>query len=73
MDNLIYIGLLVLAIVIFFIIFKINLKKAKQIKENKELEKITDKFPENIEIIIQFHIFKHYSCLLYYHFNINLF
>lgn len=50
MENIIYIILLILAIILFKIIFKINLKKAKSIKENKEAEKITDKFPDNIEV-----------------------
>ena len=50
MENIIYIILLVLAIIIFKIIFKINLKKIKSMQENKELEKITDKFPGNVEI-----------------------
>lgn len=50
MENIIYIILLVLAIILFKFVFKINLKKAKSLQENKELEKITDKFPENIEV-----------------------
>lgn len=50
MENVIYIILLVLAIILFKFVFKINLKKAKSLQENKELEKITDKFPENIEV-----------------------
>lgn len=50
MENIIYIILLVLTILLFKIIFKINLKKAKELNENKTLEKITDKFPENVEI-----------------------
>ena len=50
MDNIIYIILLVLTIILFKIVFKINFKKAKSLQENKELEKITDKFPENIKI-----------------------
>ncbi|MBQ3145801.1 MAG: zinc metallopeptidase [Clostridia bacterium] len=50
MENIIYIILISLTIVLFKIIFKINLKKAKEIQQNKELEKITDKFPENIQI-----------------------
>ena len=50
MENIIYIILLILAIILFKIIFKINFKKAKSLQENKELEKITDKFPENVEI-----------------------
>ena len=50
MENIIYIILLSVAIVLFKVIFKINLKKAKELNENKELEKITDKFPENVEV-----------------------
>ncbi len=50
MENVIYIILLVLAIVLFKFVFKINFKKAKALQENKELEKITDKFPDNIEV-----------------------
>lgn len=50
MENAIYIILLSIAIILFKFVFKINLKKAKALQENKELEKITDKFPENIEV-----------------------
>jgi len=50
MESIIYIVLIIITILIFKFIFKINLKKAKSFKENKELEKITSKFPENIEI-----------------------
>ena len=50
MESIIYIILLVITIVLFKIIFKINLKKAKHLQENKELEKVTDKFPENVEV-----------------------
>jgi len=50
MENIIYIILISLTIILFKFIFKINLKKAKEIQENKSLEKITDKFPENIQI-----------------------
>lgn len=50
MENVIYIILLSLAIILFKFVFKINFKKAKALQENKELEKITDKFPENIEV-----------------------
>lgn len=50
MEEIIYIVLLVITIVLFKFVFKINLKKAKYMQENKEAEKITDKFPENIEI-----------------------
>lgn len=50
MENVIYIILLSLAIILFKFVFKINFKKAKALQENKELEKITDKFPKNIEV-----------------------
>lgn len=50
MENIICAILLIIVIVLFKIIFKINIKKAKTIKENKEIEEITDKFPENIKI-----------------------
>ena len=50
MENIIYIILLIIAIGLFWIIFRLDLKKAKNMQENKELEKITDKFPENVEI-----------------------
>lgn len=50
MENIIYAILLVVSIVLFKFTFKINFKKAKQLEKNKELEKITDKFPENVEI-----------------------
>ena len=53
MESYIYIILLIVTIILFKYIFKINYKKAKKIQENKELEKITDKFPENIKIAEQ--------------------
>ena len=50
MEIICYSILVVLTIITFKIIFKINIKKMKEKRENKELEKITDKFPKNIEI-----------------------
>ena len=50
MEEIIYIILLILTIILFKFVFKINLKKAKKLSQNKELEKITDKFPENVEV-----------------------
>ena len=50
MENVIYIILLILTMILFKFVFKINLKKAKNLQENKKMEKITDKFPENVEI-----------------------
>lgn len=50
MENVIYIIILVLTIILFKFVFKINIKKAKSLQENRELEKITDKFPDNVEV-----------------------
>ena len=50
MENYILIAMLLISSVIFKIVFKINFKKAKEFKENKELDRITDKFPENVEV-----------------------
>ena len=50
MEIICYAVLLLLAIILFKFIFKINIKKIKEKQENKELENITDKFPNNIEI-----------------------
>ena len=48
-----YIVLLIIAIIIFRILgimFDINIKKIKQIGEDKELDTLTQKYPKNIEI-----------------------
>lgn len=50
MEMICYLILIFLTIVLFKFVFKINFKNMKQKQENKELEKITDKFPENVEI-----------------------
>lgn len=50
MESIVYIILLIATIILFKIIFKISIKKAKSMQENKDAEKITDKFPDNIEI-----------------------
>ncbi len=50
MEEIIYLILLVLTIPLFILVFKLDLKKTKELQENKELERITDKFPKNIEI-----------------------
>ena len=42
--------LLILTIILFKFVFKIDFKKTKSLQENKDAEEITDKFPENIEI-----------------------
>ena len=48
-----FIVLLIIVVIIYFIlrfIFDFNMKKIKEIGEDKELDKITQKYPENIEI-----------------------
>ncbi len=48
-----YVVLLIIAIIIFIILgimFDVNIKKIKQIGEDKELDILTQKYPENIEI-----------------------
>lgn len=50
MENVVVVLCILVTMVLLKIIFKINFKKAKSMQENKKLEKITDKFPENIEI-----------------------
>lgn len=50
MEEYICLLLCVLTIILFKVIFKINLNKAKALEENKTMQKITDKFPENIKV-----------------------
>lgn len=48
-----FIILLIMIVIIYFIlifIFEFNVKKIKKIGEDKQLDKITQKYPENIEI-----------------------
>ena len=48
-----YLVLLIIAIIIFIILgimFDVNIKKIKQIGEDKELDTLTQKYPGNIEI-----------------------
>lgn len=48
-----FIILLIIVVIIYFIlrfIFDVNIKKLKQIGEDKELDEITKKYPENAEI-----------------------
>ena len=44
MEEIIYIVLLVVTIVLFKWVFKINIKKAKELQENNEAEKINAKY-----------------------------
>ncbi len=50
MEYIIYLSLIIITVVLLKIVFKIKYKELKKLSENKELEKITDKFPENVEV-----------------------
>jgi hypothetical protein len=50
MESFIYLFLLIITVVLFKIILKIDFKKAKKLKQNKEIEAITNKFPNDIQI-----------------------
>lgn len=48
-----FIVLLIIFVIMYFILkyfFDVNIKKIKEIGENKELDKVTQKYPENTEI-----------------------
>lgn len=48
-----FIVLLIIVVIMYFIlkfIFSFNMKKIKEIGEDKELDKLTQKYPENVEI-----------------------
>lgn len=50
MENIILISICLLIIILLKFIFKINYKKAKKLENNQDLQRITDRFPENIDI-----------------------
>ena len=50
MEPMFVIASILATIVLLKYAFKIDFKKAQRLNENKELEKITDRFPENKEI-----------------------
>ena len=50
MESIVVIALILFMIILFKIVFKIDLKKVEPLKEDKELQKLTDKFPENVQI-----------------------
>ena len=51
MEYIIIIAILIITVILFKIIFRINVKEIKQIAENnKELDEIVKKYPSNIEI-----------------------
>ena len=50
MNSMYAIGMILVTIVLLKYVFKIDVKKAKELNQNPEIEKITDRFPDNIEI-----------------------
>ncbi len=50
MDSIIVVALILVSMVLLKYIFKLDIKKADPLKEDKALEKLTDKFPENVEV-----------------------
>ena len=50
MEPMFILAIVLVSIVLLKIIFKLDIKKAETLTENKELEKLTDKFPENVEV-----------------------
>ena len=50
MNSMYAIGMILVTIVLLKYVFKIDVKKAKKLNQNPEIEKIIDRFPDNIEI-----------------------
>lgn len=48
--EIIAVALILVSIMLFKYVFKIDFKKTENLKEDKELEKLTDKFPDNVQI-----------------------
>lgn len=48
--EIIAVALILVSIMLFKYVFKIDFKKAEKLREDKELEKLTDKFPDNVQI-----------------------
>ncbi len=49
-SSIIYVAIMLVSIVSLKIIFKLDFKKAEKLEQNKNLEELTDKFPENVDI-----------------------
>ncbi len=50
MELFILAGIIVIFAIIMFVVFEVNFKKMKQAGENEELDKLSQKFPENKQI-----------------------
>ena len=45
-----YIPVLIICAILYFIVFEVSMKKIKEAAEDKELDELVNKFPENKEI-----------------------
>ena len=50
MEPIFIVATTLVCMVLLKVVFKVNKKKAEPLKEDKELETLTDRFPENIDI-----------------------
>lgn len=50
MEYIVYAIIVALLIITSKIIFKVNIKKVKELEKNEEVQELTNKFPENIQI-----------------------
>lgn len=50
MEFLVLLIIVIIGYLVLRFMFDVNIKKIKQIGENKELDKLTEKYPENVEI-----------------------
>ena len=50
MEFLVLLIIVIVGYLILRLVFDVNVKKIKEIGENKELDELTKKYPENIEI-----------------------
>lgn len=50
MEYIIIISIFIVVLIILYFILEVNIKKVKEIAENKRLNELTNKFPENLDI-----------------------
>ena len=50
MEYIVIISIFIVVLIILYFILEVNIKKIKEIAENKRLNELTNKFPENLDI-----------------------
>lgn len=50
MEYMVIIGIFIVELITLYLILEVNIKKVKEIAENKRLNELTNKYPENLEI-----------------------